>query len=526
MSATGDKYTAWNTMRRRVRPLGPFASSLLAAPALWIDPLDRRTLTLLRAAHFGAADNHLAASDHDDFDFSSVQKFSLEFWINRSIRQNDSNGIDDGYIGQYDSGTDASWAVESGGSVNQATSVRFFAATNASGSTAASVTTPTSGPEWSHCVVTYDGTQATDTDRVRIYLDGALSTPANYVYNGTIPSSVNNSAADMTIGLGRSNHGTADAAISRARLWKNRILDATAASDLYNSGAGYLHADLPAGLLTSMVASWDLTEASGSSRADSVGSHTLAETGGDVEHVDLVTKLREKGPNRYEFIPIRRGAGPFTFALCGAPRWLETGLGGHGVLDFRSSHGMYVAVDQALDFSAYDYIAAMRYESFADSESFLLVSADEGSTVAYWFPGEVDESSTHYARLRYRDENSDTFNTNVKSDIALATSTSYVSNWRAFGTGDASSHEHRLNGTASSLTHATGSQNLSLDDVEGRDNLSLGCLVRSDGNSTQQGKRILLGEILVYDGSTDQLTAAENLLAEEYIAAGAGVTLA
>lgn len=63
--------------------------------------------------------------------------------------------------------------------------------------------------------------------------------------------------------------------ISMTRIWKNRVLTDDEINQLYNNGDGYLYADLPAGLLTNIVANWDLQELNGT-RFDQEGSNDLS----------------------------------------------------------------------------------------------------------------------------------------------------------------------------------------------------------------------------------------------------------
>lgn len=499
----------------------PFTPAAIEQLALWIDPSDATTMDLLQCAFFGASGNYLATADHADFDFSSGAQFSVEVWKNKAIRTDGLNGLDDGYCGQWVHGTSASWALASGGSVNQGPSLRFLLAISANGNDFVSITTPTTGFDWSQALVVYDGTQGTPTDRVRIYLDGALVNPTGYIYSdtdgSTIPATPQNSSSVYTVGRGLSVHGLADAALSRNRVWE-AVLDADDADDLWNSGEGLMHADLAgAGLDGNLVVSYDLTEPSGT-RVDSSGNgHDLAETGGSVASVNVVMELRDKGPDEFVFHPQSFGqAPPFAdVGFAGAPYLNPTGIGGAPCLDFRAFHGLRAAAAQAIDLANFDIVEACRWEAFASSETFLTVSADEATALAYWFTGEVTNVGQHFMWMRWRDNNTAAFNTNARSDQPVSLATDYINNWRVLGAGDDLSHGHRLNGVQSELTFAAGSEDKSLDDVAGRDNLALGCLPRSDGTSPGLGKRQLHGQVVV---AGPGLTVAENRQLENWVA--------
>lgn len=88
---------------------------------------------------------------------------------------------------------------------------------------------------WVHIVVIYDGTEGTDTNRVKVYANGSLV--ARSGGGGSIPASMDDGDAEFMLGrisglgwywLGR---------IDEVGVW-NRKLDGTDIGDLYNSGSG------------------------------------------------------------------------------------------------------------------------------------------------------------------------------------------------------------------------------------------------------------------------------------------------
>jgi lysophospholipase L1-like esterase len=88
--------------------------------------------------------------------------------------------------------------------------------------------------------------------------------------SGQIGIAVDNGTATTTARATAPSAGTAPLLIGdnfytgdiqRVGFWRGRVLDATARATLYNSGAGYRYADLPAGLGTSLQHWWDLDEA-------------------------------------------------------------------------------------------------------------------------------------------------------------------------------------------------------------------------------------------------------------------------
>ena len=83
---------------------------------------------------------------------------------------------------------------------------------------------------WQHFTVVYDGTQSTNTTKVKIYKNGVLLTNVDSV--GTIPTTLPANATNATIGASSLGvNGTMD----DVRIY-NRVLSATEITQLYNLG--------------------------------------------------------------------------------------------------------------------------------------------------------------------------------------------------------------------------------------------------------------------------------------------------
>lgn len=86
---------------------------------------------------------------------------------------------------------------------------------------------------WTHTVMTYDGTQTGNSNRVQFYKNG-VSTPPSFV--GTIPATCTDNQT-LYVGWDSPEAGGITVDVDEFGLW-NRTLTAAEASTLYNSGTG------------------------------------------------------------------------------------------------------------------------------------------------------------------------------------------------------------------------------------------------------------------------------------------------
>jgi len=95
------------------------------------------------------------------------------------------------------------------------------------------LTTPLTTFEWYNIVCTYDGSQAGDTDKAKVYVNGVEATYATGL--GTIPDTTSASTGTFNIGrwegVGRYFNGKVD----EVAIW-NSTLSSTAITEIYNSG--------------------------------------------------------------------------------------------------------------------------------------------------------------------------------------------------------------------------------------------------------------------------------------------------
>lgn len=95
---------------------------------------------------------------------------------------------------------------------------------------------------WRHFVAVYDGTQGTNADRLKIYVDGSFDTPS--LTSGTFPTSMNaamsGGASDRVFNIGKYNGGVyeIDGKVDEVAIF-NYSLGASDITTMYNSGTAY-----------------------------------------------------------------------------------------------------------------------------------------------------------------------------------------------------------------------------------------------------------------------------------------------
>jgi hypothetical protein len=83
---------------------------------------------------------------------------------------------------------------------------------------------------WSHAVITYDGNEILDSNKVKIYINGISST-VQVLGNISIPTNLNASVSDIKIGQ------NLNGAMDEVGIW-NRKLSQNEVTELYNNGIG------------------------------------------------------------------------------------------------------------------------------------------------------------------------------------------------------------------------------------------------------------------------------------------------
>lgn len=113
------------------------------------------------------------------------------------------------------------------------------------------------------------------------YHDPTANTIGISVNNGTVYTTSHSGgvrAGTAPVNIGRNPFGSTlgmDGRVACVGFWK-KVLSASEITQLYNRGFGMDYSELDAGLLTSLISYWELTEASGT-RVDSHGSNDLTD---------------------------------------------------------------------------------------------------------------------------------------------------------------------------------------------------------------------------------------------------------
>jgi len=128
------------------------------------------------------------------------------------------------------------WAITTGGTVANNVGVSIPTTADDGFTSGQTATAPLQNGTWTHVVVTYDGTQATNALRLKIYVNGIQETLS---FLGTIPGTLLASAIPMTIG-GANDNGAVNFAgsVDDLRIY-NYILSEYQIHNLYNLGAAF-----------------------------------------------------------------------------------------------------------------------------------------------------------------------------------------------------------------------------------------------------------------------------------------------
>lgn len=481
-----------------------FDPRLLPGLALFIDPASTGGMTRTPAAALRrSSSQYLSTPDHADFSFPA-NEFTVEFWQNSF-----SIGFDRAYIGQYAYNTTASWNVSSGDGVNGGNSIKVFLAINPAGNALVSGVTPQATLQTppSQVVVRYRGAGASNAERLKVAIDGVDQTLS---FSGTIPTTLQASTANLEIGRFAGLAGREiDAALSRMRIWNIALADADVTT-LWNSGRGRFHAELGALNNASLVASWDLTESSGT-RADSKNAHHFTENNGPINATEIVTELVDRSRLGLLF------QGAFGTALHREP----AGLNGLACL---ASYGRQFLQANLADWSntgSGDILEVIRLDAStaANYDHGMLSTSDVAVSTRYFF-SQVFQNATNQLLPSVRMKNDAVVNDFVTAGTPLVLATPYLTNWRGLASGGAASYQLRLNGAAQSLTYSTGGmQNRWVDSVVARDVVTLGAFYAS----APQGMSIhKMGPKLVFGPG---LPTALNRQVEQWLARRYGIAL-
>jgi len=88
---------------------------------------------------------------------------------------------------------------------------------------------------WHNVVLVYNASGASNTDKVKIYVDG-IDKSSLLTYTGTIPATLSASIGDFWIGNGQNYNQPFNGLLDEVSLW-NTALSSSAVTEIYNSGA-------------------------------------------------------------------------------------------------------------------------------------------------------------------------------------------------------------------------------------------------------------------------------------------------
>ena len=252
-----------------------------------LDPDNLREITYIKAAVFTGSGGYLQSAASSDWDFSgSNGKFSVVYWRtpDELVGTSSLTGLDQAYVANYSFGTSGacSFCIESGGSTNQANSIRLWLATNSGGSNyeiaytdAKNTSFFTGGTPYSMGAVTYDGSQGTATNRPKFYMDGLVSGSVSYINQSGTTTGAGLPAAPLAAASGTMKIGNFGGsvthipkqAIHHVLIYKGVTLSQAQITALYNDGVPLSYAEMckitSVDLITGLVACWELDEESG-----------------------------------------------------------------------------------------------------------------------------------------------------------------------------------------------------------------------------------------------------------------------
>ena len=344
-----------------------------------------------------------------------------------------------------------------------------------------------------------------------IYIDGVLASGGTELMSGV---NLNMDNADA-LEIGRDRAGTAygDGDIARVRIWKGRALAAIDAAYLYNSGGGLLHSDLGSSLETSLVAAYDMIEASGNA-VDRVNAYTGTDTAtvtaadgpgvGTPVNNDMIRQWNDRSLNArvLEQATIAKRPLYIASAINSLP-----GIRFDGTDDFLRLVENYFLKGVGTVVVAYQLTAAVQ-----DDQTLFSVSDQATNVHRISFRGYNVAATPQINIIQTDNDTAD----NVRGSTAIVAATTYIAVFSSSGT----AYTLRVNGVAETKAVITGADTGDwFSDLTGADNAVLGALV---SNSEQDHLKGDIAEVAVFD---HELTAAEISLIESYLATRYGVTL-
>lgn len=445
----------WVTRRRGGSTAGkpPFFDRA----TLWIDPQDASSLTLENARLFNGTSEYFTTADSNDFTGGSPTQMSWRWRVNRRATKAANGGVTDRcFMSHWNYSAQGGWAVTEGDLNDGNNDVRLWIATQDAAGGERTITTSNQaafGAFYSEAVVTFDGSQASDSNKVRIYLDGVLVNPANYVIGGgALPTAFRNPSCSLDIGRFQGLNRWYNGAMKDVAFWNGKVLSATEVATLYNAGTGIPSSGIAAAIgSTGLMLALDLTEASGAAVDSSPFARSVTVGAGTIARTQIVRALRDKSPSGLVW----------PMALCHGFTYLPTGINSKPAL-FQPNTGN----------NNYSQISVANWNRFSGVEQDFFVISNEATGVGvggevghlgstknadnntYIFTGLKNQGGTYFMGLRIRDNASP--NDTLYGSTAITLGTSHYHHWNLRGSGGSSSYRAWLDGVAQTITSLGG----------------------------------------------------------------------
>lgn len=360
---------------------------------------------------------------------------------------------------------------------------------------------------WSHALIVYDGTQATDALKLKIYLDGTAQT-VSFSAAG-VPASLTMGSGVFKVGRisGLASYDKCNHAFNRIGYWGATALTSSDATTLWNSGTGKYYADMTAGEKTGLTHFWNCTETSGT-RTASVGTN-LTENG-SVSYKELM-KTWTNFAGTKSFVPWKF-AGALTYSATG----ISNGPGWVGDNSFCAAEvASYTNSDSA---GSVFSLASQNAWVSSNYDKGIWGFSDTASTTKYFFNQFFNTpTSTLTRKLRERNDAS-SFNTAMTGGSAGAY-TANTAEWHEWAV-ESSNTVMRLNNTAQTVTDdGTGGNNKWFNAIPTGNRLTLGGF--GSGDTTQGFADGKYGPLAI----TGNLTATQRRKLLNWLNRAYGVTL-
>lgn len=491
-----------------------------------LDATNKSTVgTTEGAALFNAAQQqYLTEPDNQELDntFNNASQLTIEF-----LAKQTTLGLDRSFVSRWDYGGLGTIAIDTGTHSGQEGELSVWIA-SPTGGFQAQVFAQGAGLIASNTydiAVVFDGTQADQSNRVAIYVDGIRQSTT--IEGGAIPATLAASSASLDVGRWDGLGRYLDGMVQNLNIWNAAKTQAQIQS---LNGDSTPYAQMTADQRAGLAQSFSMLEESGP-RFDAVAGVELQDSTAVVRE-QIVTSWASTGTLPITFTPSPNGFAPDYVA--------NSPLNGQAALKFNGLDDALKYASTALpNEESGDVFIVAQFTGGGDNLGFDTLFSSSSDTTAedYFFfsvynagTTPVDEGGgTARMRLRFRDGA-------VQDDIRgsqtiIQPGVTYVLHY--FGLGAGNGYGLTINGLDQSPFFATTPQNQPPEtyvvgswfgDVTNRTNLTIGDFERSDG--PQGFAAAYISEINVIPGTPAQptLSHADSLAIVDYLMAKYGAT--